>query len=166
MQLELPGRENTYRNWSDFVPEFMHIWRTFCACPATDARWPVSRVLCSGRQTWRPGDGHSSRAPITRRLMRSTRTTDRRRSRFAAFRPYPTLLPAGLAVPLPLPETRWALTPPFHPCPRRGRSVLCGAFPKVPSPKGDPSPGVTRRRASEEPGLSSRQQSARGHPAT
>ncbi len=30
-------------------------------------------------------------------------------------RPYAVLLPAGFAVPAPLPAPRWALTPPFHP---------------------------------------------------
>ena len=37
-------------------------------------------------------------------------------------------------MPPPLPAARWALTPPFHPCPRPragGRSHLCGAFPRV-----------------------------------
>jgi hypothetical protein len=74
----------------------------------------------------------------------------------APCRPYLTLLPVGLAVPPPLPGARWALTPPFHPCRSvLRRSVLCGAFPKV---RGFPlpSPGVTRHRASVEPGLSSR----------
>jgi hypothetical protein len=32
--------------------------------------------------------------------------------------PYSVLLPAGLAMPLPLPEARCALTAPFHPYPR------------------------------------------------
>src|SRR3954471_6389560 len=31
-------------------------------------------------------------------------------------RPYSVLLPVGFAVPFPLPETRCALTAPFHPC--------------------------------------------------
>ena len=48
--------------------------------------------------------------------------------------PYLALLLAGLAVPPTLPPARWALTPPFHPCPPAeafGRSDLCGAFPRV-----------------------------------
>ena len=50
--------------------------------------------------------------------------------------PYLALLPVGLAVPLLLPTVRWSLTPPFHPYPcRHGRSVFCGAFPRV-SPAG------------------------------
>ena len=36
--------------------------------------------------------------------------------------PYSVLLPAGLAMPLPLPEARCALTAPFHPYPRTGRT--------------------------------------------
>ena len=39
-------------------------------------------------------------------------------------------------MPLMLPTARWSLTPPFHPYPcRHGRSVFCGAFPRV-SPAG------------------------------
>ena len=35
-------------------------------------------------------------------------------------------------MPFPSPETRWALTPPFHPCLQcRRRFVFCGAFPRV-----------------------------------
>ena len=47
-------------------------------------------------------------------------------------RPYSVLLPAGLAMPLPLPEARCALTAPFHPCPAcAGRFAFCGAVPGV-----------------------------------
>jgi len=34
---------------------------------------------------------------------------------FSPRRPYSVLLPVGFAVPSPLPETRCALTAPFHP---------------------------------------------------
>ena len=132
---------------------FRHAFRCFMV------RWPVSRVLCTMRRR-RIGDGHSSGTPVARRLVRSTRTRDRRLSCPRGLRLFPTLLPAGLAVPLPSPAARWALTPPFHPCPHRGRSVLCGAFPKVPAHANRPSPGVTRRRAFVEPGLSSRSRRA------
>jgi len=86
-------------------------------------------------------------------------------------RPYLTLLPVGLAVPLPSPGTRWALTPPFHPCRRtrwRGprRSVLCGAFPGVagcPSPAGRyPAPCLCGARTFLTPRPKA---TARGHPA-
>jgi hypothetical protein len=38
-------------------------------------------------------------------------------------RSYSVLLPAGLAVPLPLRVARWALTPPFHPHPPKRRKA-------------------------------------------
>ena len=47
--------------------------------------------------------------------------------------PYSALLRMGFTVPPPFPEGRCALTAPFHPYPRayRGRSTLCGTFPRV-----------------------------------
>jgi len=36
---------------------------------------------------------------------------------FAPRRPYSVLLPVGFTMPAPLPGPRWALAPPFHPCP-------------------------------------------------
>ncbi len=36
--------------------------------------------------------------------------------RLPSCHPYSVLLPVGFAVPLALPQARWALTPPFHPC--------------------------------------------------
>jgi len=72
-------------------------------------RWPVSRVLSPAR---RPGDDHSSGTSVTGRLARPTRTTSLKQLR---CRPYLALLLAGLAVPLPLPVARCALTAPFHP---------------------------------------------------
>jgi hypothetical protein len=47
--------------------------------------------------------------------------------------PYSVLLPAGLAMPLPLPAPRCALTAPFHPYPGSdpGRFAFCGAIPGV-----------------------------------
>ena len=47
--------------------------------------------------------------------------------------PYSALLRTGFTVPSPFPERRCALTAPFHPYPRptRGRSALCGTFPRV-----------------------------------
>jgi len=73
--------------------------------------------------------------------------------------PYSVLLPAGLAVPLPLPEARCALTAPFHPYPRArpdSRSwVVEGGLLSVALSLGLPPPDVIRRRVSMEPGLSS-----------
>src|SRR5687768_7744315 len=60
----------------------------------------------------------------------------------------------GFAVPRTLPPARWALTPPFHPYPRRERlgrfRVFCGTFLEV---------SLTGRYPAScpaEPGLSSR----------
>jgi hypothetical protein len=105
---------------------------------------------------WRAGsarmrDGHSSWAPVARRLQQPTRTAGsghRPRGSIALSRkrtprrPYSVLLPVGFAVPPALPPTRCALTAPFHPCRslphsspkgrsagRGRRSVLCGTFP-------------------------------------
>jgi len=52
---------------------------------------------------------------------------------------YLTLLRAGFAVPFPLPETRCALTAPFHPYRvpfkhRTRRYIFCGAFRRVTPP--------------------------------
>jgi len=73
-------------------------------------------------------------------------------------RPYSVLLQAGLALPSLFPETRCALTAPFHPYlsgePER-RFAFCGAIPRASSclvPRAD----VIRRLAIVEPGLSSR----------
>ena len=47
--------------------------------------------------------------------------------------PYSALLRMGFTMPPPFQEGRCALTAPFHPYPRpdRGRSTLCGTFPRV-----------------------------------
>ena len=69
--------------------------------------------------------------------------------------PYLALLLAGLAVPPALPPARWALTPPFHPCPRpkpRGRSDLCGAFPRVTPGGRYPPPSLPGVRTFLDPG--------------
>src|SRR5260221_547497 len=75
-----------------------------------------------------------------------------------ACHPYLVLLPVGFALPPPLPAARCALTAPFHPCrpsnPTQGRDGLGGMF-SVALSLGSPPPGVTRHRASVEPGLSS-----------
>src|SRR3989440_9049945 len=49
---------------------------------------------------------------------------------------YLALLRLGVAVPRPLPNARWALTPPFHPYPLdTGRSVLCGPVRRLAAPR-------------------------------
>jgi len=66
-------------------------------------------------------------------------------------------------MPLPSPAARWALTPPFHPCPQAG-GLFSVALSLRFGASAPPSPGVTRHRAFAEPGLSSHLQ-VRGHPA-
>ena len=80
--------------------------------------------------------------------------------RGAACRSYLVLLPVGFALPPPLPAARCALTAPFHPCrPCRPMGVLTDDRARrcvsVALSLGSPPPGVTRHRASVEPGLSS-----------
>src|SRR5689334_20065472 len=72
---------------------------------------------------------------------------------FGARRPYLVLLPVGFAMPPPLPAARCALTAPFHPC--RPLASGLGGLLSVALSLGSPPPGVTRHRASVEPGLSS-----------
>lgn len=74
--------------------------------------------------------------------------------------PYSALLPVGFAVPPPLLEARWALTPPFHPC-RLGRDRSGGLFSVALSLSLRP-PVISRHRISVEPGLSSRTAISRG----
>jgi len=67
-----------------------------------------------------PGD---SSGPLSRRRLEVSRATPP---------PYAVLLRMGFTLPPPLPGVRWALTPPFHPCPptarRSGRFVFCGTL--------------------------------------
>ena len=118
-------------------------------------RRPVSRVLSSPL----PGlCDHSSGARIAAGFARPTRAEGRDRPCDSALphlavRPYSALLPVGFAVPPPLPEARWALTPPFHPC--RGVSPRRGGLFSVALSLGSPPPVVDRHRSPVEPGLSS-----------
>ena len=83
----------------------------------------------------------------------------RRGSRPARIAPNPSsyavLLPAGFTVPRPLPAARCALTAPFHPCRRTGRTRVAGGLFSVALSLGSRPPAVNRRRSSMEPGLSS-----------
>ena len=58
--------------------------------------------------------------PLVRRLPGASSNLPERQIRtdpgFLPRRSYSVLLPVGFAVPLPSPETRCALTAPFHPC--------------------------------------------------
>ena len=107
-----------------------------------------------------PRDGHSSGTPVARRLKQPTRAADPDTDLGSLpRRPYSVLLPVGFAVPFPSPETRCALTAPFHPyrdTQRPRRSALCGTFPEIrPAFTGQAPPDVIRHRMSMEPGLSS-----------
>ena len=103
-------------------------------------------------------DGHSSGTMFAHGLEQPTRTAGLTSpcgviafANSPRCRPYSVLLPVGFAVPLPLPETRCALTAPFHPCSVRRRG---GSF-SVALSLGSPPPDVIRHRLSVEPGLSS-----------
>ncbi len=121
---------------------------------------PVSRILY---RPFRDGDDHSSRPAVADRFQQPTRTTRAKDpGRLSPPRgPYLALLLAGLAVPPVLPRARWALTPPFHPCPgrSRGRSVFCGAFPRVAPGGRYPPPFLSGVRTFLAP------LPGRGHPA-
>jgi len=93
-------------------------------------------------------DDHSSGTSVTGRLAQPTRTASRKQ---LMHHPYLALLLVGLAVPLPLPAARCALTAPFHPY-RENRGGLFSVALSL----GSPPPGVTRHHISVEPGLSSR----------
>ena len=75
-------------------------------------------------------DDHSSGAPVTGHLMQPTRMAKPGNGPGANARhPYSVLLPVGFAVPPPLPETRCALTAPFHPYPESGAVCFLWHFP-------------------------------------
>jgi hypothetical protein len=62
------------------------------------------------------------------------------------IRSYLALLQMGFAVPWLLPNTRWALTPPFHPCPQCPKTPVGGLF-SVALSVGLPRLGVTQHFA-------------------
>lgn len=126
---------------------------------------PVSRVPSRGpKAPWavihlEPGSPPASRDP--------PRPAGRRRPLAArpCGRPRPAqfdLAPGGACRAAPVAGGAVGLYPTVSPLPdaRARRSVFCGAFPRV---RGEPlpRPGVTRRRASVEPGLSSSPQGPR-----
>ena len=107
-------------------------------CRLVQASGPVSRVLSSGVcQT----DGHLSGTSVTRYLVQPTRASKRGGS---PLRSYSALLRMGFAVPPPSPGTRWALTPPFHPCPQPRRARPAGGLFSVALSVGLPRLGVTQ----------------------
>jgi hypothetical protein len=132
--------------------------RGHCACysaksrtPGNKSSRPVSRVLYGRRReapTWRPFLSNRAR---TRSLATNPDGGVEPLPRLpGACRPYSVLLPVGFALPSPLPETRCALTAPFHPY--RGNP---GGILSVALSLGSPPAAVSRHRLSMEPGLSS-----------
>jgi hypothetical protein len=93
---------------------------------------------------------HSSGMRVATHLERPTRKRARAaRCGFRRVFPYLVLLPAGFALPSPLPSTRCALTAPFQPC-RHACARLGGIF-SVALSVGSRPPGVTWRRAMRSP---------------
>ena len=111
------------------------LFRTEIALDAA-AVIPLGRPLPDASSSL-PADSSESPSTTDPPLLRRVRRTSA----------YVALLPMGSALPPPLPEARWALTPPFHPglplvFPREAGGLfsvaLSFAFPR---------PGVTRHRA-------------------
>jgi hypothetical protein len=129
--------------------------------------WP--RRL-AGAATWRPFIlGARCRAPHATYPDGGPETAPRVASLAIPIR---SCSRCGLPCRFPLPEARWALTPPFHPYPpprlaplRRGkphgaccdgaRRPKAGGLLSVALSLGSPPPDVIRHRVSMEPGLSS-----------
>ena len=101
-------------------------------------------------------DDHSSGTFVAERLTQPTRATGLETGRNLAVprRPYSVLLPVGFTVPLPLPVARWALTPPFHPYPKKRAVYFLLRF-----PSGYPArvlPGTAALRSPDFPRVYSR----------
>jgi len=110
--------------------------------------------------------GHVTAIPLGRRLPGASSNLPGRPIRIQTWeiapprRPYSVLLPVGFAVPFPLPETRCALTAPFHPYrgirnARGGLLSVALSLRSAPLSRGQVPPDVIRHRTSMEPGLSS-----------
>ena len=112
------------------------------------ARRFFRRAPLSYQPTCKPGSvrpagltANVTAIPLVRRLPGASSNLPERLARTdprlaPQRRSYSVLLPVGFAVPFPSPETRCALTAPFHPylgqnTTQPGRSVLCGTVPEV-----------------------------------
>ncbi len=103
-------------------------WEPAVFCGFGRIRRPISRVLCRPSQA-------SLRRPRRSFLWTAhcwtvlatypDPWTSDGPAGFPTRNPYSVLLLAGLAVPPPLLEARWALTPPFHPYPPANRKAVC-----------------------------------------
>ena len=113
----------------------------------------LTRVGEKWESAGKPGSvwgNHSSGMRVAAHLKRPTRKRARAaRCGLRRMLPYLALLPAGFALPSPLPSTRCALTAPFQPC-RRACARLGGVF-SVALSVGSRPPGVTWRRAMRSP---------------
>ena len=118
-------------------------------------RRPVSRVLCRLlAQTRRPFLWTAPRGTVLATYPDGSGRRGPAPDRSGARRPYSVLLQAGLAMPVPSPVPRCALTAPFHPYPASAEALEGGLL-SVALSLGLPPPDVIRRRVSMEPGLSS-----------
>jgi len=100
-------------------------------------RKPAARenVQLKKERACKPGSVHGNPVSLPslcirrRRLMSSDLPAVSPRSRAAgwAIHRCSILLTMRFAMPCPLPDMRWALTPPFHPC-HRWRYIFCGTF--------------------------------------
>src|SRR6476620_190237 len=95
--------------------------------PGGFAAEPPSRqkyqTACKPGSVWLCAEAQNVTAiPLGRRLPGASSNLPGRQDRdtdpgdCSPRRPYSVLLPVGFAVPSPSPETRCALTAPFHPC--------------------------------------------------
>jgi hypothetical protein len=113
----------------------------------------LTRVGKKWESAGKPGSvvgNHSSGMRVAAHLERPTRKHAlAARCGLRRMLPYLALLPAGFALPSPLPSTRCALTAPFQPC-RRACARLGGVF-SVALSVGLRPPGVTWRRAMRSP---------------
>jgi len=126
------------------------------------ARRPVSRVLYPGI----PGDGHSSGTRVTPRLARPTRAAGPEADPDAvASSPLLFgLAPGGVCRATPVAGGAVRSYRTLSPLPA-GLVAPAGGLLSVALSLGSPPPGVTRHRASVEPGLSSPAQRGSGRPA-
>ncbi len=140
--------------------------------PPTPTRLLPRSVRCRRQTACKPGSVPSAESPLRMAMAiplgralpcASCDRPERRREgppgmpsfRRHACRSYLVLLPVGFSLPPPLPATRCALTAPFHPCRPPDMQGGLGGVLSVALSLGSPPPGVTRHRASMEPGLSS-----------
>ena len=148
------NRANNLGNFSCQQCQPRQVWLTVSTHGRKCIRRSISRVLF-------PHKVREATIPLGQHLRavsrdRPGRPAQKRACRLEACRrPYLVLLPVGFAKPPPLPATRCALTAPFHLDPQAPCGTQAGRPISVALSLESPPPGVTRHRASVEPGLSS-----------